>query len=80
VASTPIDLTEVPALIGVLAEALGDSLKTPELGSADTTSSPSMWSKFLNRFRPTLARVIELPAPGSISKSDESSGGSRAPD
>ena len=30
VASTPVELSEVPALIGVLADALGDAIETPD--------------------------------------------------
>ena len=61
VASTPIDLAEVPALIGVLVEALGDAVTTSDLQSADRPSRPSPWSKIKNLFRPTLAKVVELP-------------------
>jgi len=59
VASTPIDLGEIPALIGVLAQALGDGTTISAPPSA-THDAPSLWSSLRGRFRPSLAKVVEL--------------------
>jgi hypothetical protein len=59
VASTPVELTEVPALIGVLADALGDAIDT-----TPTESSPPpkgfLLSVLRSWLRPKLAHVAEL--------------------
>ena len=59
VASTPVELTEVPALIGVLADALGEAID-----ATPTESSPppkgSLLSVIRSWLRPKLAQVAEL--------------------
>ena len=60
-ASTPIDLSEVPSLIGLLAEALGDAVATSDSQSGNAPFRPSPWSKIRNFLRPTLAKVVDLP-------------------
>lgn len=62
VASTPIDLAEVPALIGLLAEALGDAVTISDQQPSRTTRRRSPWSRIRNLFRPTLAKVVDFPA------------------
>ncbi len=59
VASTPLDVSELPALIGVLAEALGDAVNTVSPLHEDGADR-SMWLRIRRHFRPTLARIIEL--------------------
>ncbi len=61
VASTPIDLGEVPALIGVLADALGEAAAAP--GSVSKVEAPgrSPWSKVRDGLRPALAKVVDHP-------------------
>jgi len=61
VASTPIDLSEVPALIGLLAEALGDAVATSDSQPTNAPLRSSPWSKIRNFFRPTLAKVVDFP-------------------
>jgi hypothetical protein len=61
VASTPVQLTELPALIGVLVDALGDAVVSPEPDLVSSPKDPSRWSKRRNRFRPVLAKVVDLP-------------------
>jgi hypothetical protein len=58
VASTPIELTEVSELIGVLADALGDAVN----GSAKppSTARPSIFETIRTWFRPKLAQITEL--------------------
>lgn len=58
VASTPLDVSELPALIGMLAEAMGDAVAaTPRADRPDR----SLWARIRDRFHPTLGRIIELP-------------------
>jgi hypothetical protein len=60
VASTPVELSEVPGLIGVLADALGDAIDaTPD----ETTAPPSrgsLLSVIRSWLRPRLAQITEL--------------------
>jgi hypothetical protein len=62
VASTPVELGEVPALIGVLADVIGDVVRS---GEASPGSRPGD-SRFLSRIkawlRPRLAQIVELRA------------------
>jgi hypothetical protein len=69
VASTPIELSEVSALIGVLADALGDAVEVAETQPTTAVERPSALSTLRNWFRPKLAQITELrvvrnPAPG----------------
>src|SRR5580693_4773047 len=60
VASTPVDLSEVPALIGVLADALGDAIgaeQTPSVAAPRTRSLLLVARRWL---RPRLAQITEL--------------------
>ncbi len=61
VASTPVDLAELPALIGVLAEALGDAAATVPSSITQSPAMPSLWQRLTGRFRPTLGKIVELP-------------------
>ena len=59
VASTPVELTEVPALIGVLADALGDAIDaTPTQNTRRREGS--LLSVLRRWLRPKLAHVTEL--------------------
>lgn len=60
VASTPVDIEEIPGLIGVLVGALGEAASVPD-PPAPTHPAASTWSKLRRRFRPTLASVVNLP-------------------
>ena len=60
VASTPVDISELPSLIGVLAEALGDAVVTSGPSPLSRPTKPSTWSKLRERFRPALAKVVDL--------------------
>jgi hypothetical protein len=59
VASTPVELVEVPALIGVLADVIGDVVR-----SSDPLPANRGDSRFLARIkawlRPRLAQIVEL--------------------
>ena len=59
VASTPVELVEVPSLIGVLADVIGDVVR-----SSDPSPGITGDTRFLARIkawlRPRLAHVIEL--------------------
>jgi hypothetical protein len=60
VASTPIELSEVPSLIGVLVDALGDAIKTPEPEKQASVRPPSLLDGVRKWLRPKLATVSEL--------------------
>lgn len=60
VASTPVDIEELPGLIGVLVGALGDAASVSD-PPASMDPTPSTWSKRRSRFRPTVATVVHLP-------------------
>ena len=60
VASTPVDVSELPSLIGVLAGALGDAVVMSGSTSVTRPTNPSAWSKLRDRFRPALARIVDL--------------------
>lgn len=60
VATTPLDVSELPALIGVLAEALADAATlSPRLPASG--AHRSLWTRFRNYLNPTIAPVVELP-------------------
>jgi hypothetical protein len=60
VASTPVELIEVPALIGVLADALGDAIDAPPTESSNPPPRGSLLSVLRRWLRPKLAHVAEL--------------------
>jgi hypothetical protein len=60
VASTPVELSEVPALIGVLADALGDAIAAPAHETADPGRRSSLLKSVRSWLRPKLASVVEL--------------------
>jgi hypothetical protein len=60
VASTPVDVAELPALIAMLAEALGDAATVPSDVSKQRAHR-SFWDRARRYFRPTLGRIVELP-------------------
>lgn len=69
VASTPIELSEVPALIGVLADALGDAIDRdiPVVGS----SRLGFVERVREWLRPRLAQVTELRTPADGASAEE---------
>jgi len=66
VASTPVDLREVPALIGVLADALGDAIDATPDGTGTTPPKGALRPKgtllsaLRSWLRPKLAQITEL--------------------
>ena len=61
VASTPIELSEVSALIGVLADALGDAIGATAPAPPDSQRHrPSVLTALRHWFRPKLAQITEL--------------------
>jgi hypothetical protein len=66
VASTPVELSELPVIIAALAEALGDGLAQP-------IPAPSSRRRLLARlgvwFKPKVAQVVSLPSSGRASYS-----------
>ncbi|HEY1828389.1 MAG TPA: hypothetical protein VGF87_10230 [Acidimicrobiales bacterium] len=68
VASTPIELTEVPALIGVLADALGDAIDR-DVPVVDATRF-GLLERVRAWLRPRLAQITELRVPGTEQASD----------
>jgi hypothetical protein len=60
VASTPVDVSEVPALIGVLADALGDAIGGKANEGVAAPRTGSLLSVVRRWFRPRLAQITEL--------------------
>jgi hypothetical protein len=60
VASTPVDVSEVPALIGVLADALGDAIGGKKNESVAAPRMDSVLSLVRRWLRPRLAQITEL--------------------
>jgi hypothetical protein len=60
VASTPVDLSEVPSLIGVLADALGDAIDNTAPKVSTNPSKVSLLSVIRSWLRPRLAQITEL--------------------
>jgi hypothetical protein len=62
VASTPVDLGELPALIGVLVEALGEgAANAPPPVSTGGLEKLTLWQQLRDHLRPTLGKIVELP-------------------
>lgn len=59
VASTPIELSELPTLIGVLADPLGDAVRSSEV-PPPSTPHETLLHRFKQWLRPRLAQIIEL--------------------
>jgi len=60
VASTPVELSDVPALICVLADALGDAVDGTMHESVPASPKGSLRSVIRNWLRPRLAQITEL--------------------
>src|SRR5580704_18542086 len=71
VASTPVELSEVPALIGVLADALGDAIDVPPNEATTTPSRGSLLSVVRSWLRPRLAQITELRLVRDPSKDEQ---------
>lgn len=63
VASTPIDLTEVSALIGVLADALGDAIDLTSTATGTASRGAQLLAELRAWLKPRLAQIVELRAP-----------------
>jgi hypothetical protein len=63
VASTPIELTEVSALIGVLADALGDAIDLTSPPSGTPSRGAQLLAELRAWLKPRLAQIVELRAP-----------------
>jgi len=60
VASTPVDLSEVPALIGVLADALGDAIDATPTGTVTPPPKGTLLAAIRGWLRPKLAQITEM--------------------
>jgi len=63
VASTPLDVSELPALIGVLADALGDAAAISPR-PLEIREHRSFRTRVRNLLNPTIARIVKLPRRG----------------
>jgi hypothetical protein len=70
VASTPVELSEVPALIGALADGLADAIDTP-MESIVPSSKQSLLSVIRGWLRPRLAQITELRLVRDPSKDEQ---------
>ncbi|HEY1832709.1 MAG TPA: hypothetical protein VGG38_20900 [Acidimicrobiales bacterium] len=60
VASTPVEISEVPALIGVLADALGDAIDTTAPATIEERRTLGVLDAIRSWLRPKLAEITEL--------------------
>ncbi len=60
VASTPVEVSELPGLIGILAEALGEAATMSDVPSPERPAAPSVRTRLKNLLRPPLAKVVDL--------------------
>jgi hypothetical protein len=60
VASTPVEVGEVPALIGILADALGDAVECPAATPRARRGMGVLLERLDHWLRPRLAQVAEL--------------------
>jgi hypothetical protein len=60
VASTPVDMSELPALIGVLADALGDAVSSSESPPGMASDETRFLSRIRRWLRPRVAQIIDL--------------------
>ena len=74
VASTPIELTEVSALIGVLADALGDAIDLTGPASETHSRGAQLLAELRAWLKPRLAQIVELRAPKDATDRVERSG------
>ena len=74
VASTPIELTEVSALIGVLADALGDAIDLTSPASETQSRGAQLLAELRAWLKPRLAQIVELRAPKDATDRVERSG------
>jgi hypothetical protein len=63
VASTPIELSEVPALIGALADALADAIDAPGQQPAERDRGRMLLAAVRDWLRPRMAQVTEFRRP-----------------
>jgi hypothetical protein len=63
VASTPVEVCEVPALIGVLADALGDAVEATAPSPRARRGAGRLLAGLNDWLRPRLAQVAELRSP-----------------
>jgi hypothetical protein len=68
VASTPIDLTEVSALIGVLADALGDAIDQTGTATGTGSRGAQLLAELRAWLKPRLAQIVELRAPRDVTE------------
>jgi hypothetical protein len=66
VASTPIDLTEVSTLIGLLADALGDAIDQTGAPAGTPSRGALLLAELRAWLEPRLAQIVELRAPKDI--------------
>jgi hypothetical protein len=73
VASTPMEVGEVPALIGLLAEALGDAVHAGHTSPVETSLEVRLRERIRRWLRPLLAQVVDL-RPGRDQVANEQTG------
>jgi hypothetical protein len=71
VASTPVELSEVPGLIGVLADALGDAVDATAPEGVTAPSQGSLLAALRRWLRPRLAQITELRLVRDPSKDEQ---------
>ena len=62
VASTPVEISEISALIGVLADALGDAVQSLERPFAAPSADTRLLARVKAWLKPRMAQIVELTA------------------
>ena len=64
VASTPVEIGELAALIGVLADAMGDAVRSSASEPPMTSGNARLPARIKAWLRPRLAQIVDLRATG----------------
>lgn len=73
VASTPIELGEIPTLVGILVDALGDGVAPAERPVSGQAGFAGVVAALRRWLRPGLAQVRDLPPPTASGREVEAS-------
>ena len=71
VSSTPVEMAELPSLIGVLADALGDAVRSGDTSVRHPSHEPRLLDRLTRWLRPRLAQIVELRPRRHVTRADD---------